>query len=98
MAHLKKAHPALCGGGMKFLYAQGDTFAIARFTGEEAIVGVISKSDTQETIRLPLGALGAQAPKEDRDFFGSALRWQRTENAVLLQIEPHGSYLFACEM
>lgn len=97
LCSLKKAHPALRRGGMKFLYAQGDTFAIARFTGEDVLVGVISKSDTPETVRLPLGALGARAPKGKRDLFGSELHWQDADKAVLLQIEPHGSYLFECQ-
>ena len=97
LCSLKKAHPALRRGGMKFLYAQGDTFAIARFTGEDVLVGVISKSDAPETVRLPLGTLGARAPKGKRDLFGSELHWQDADKAVLLQIEPHGSYLFECQ-
>ena len=60
-------------------------------------MGVISKSDTPETIRLPLGALGTRAPKEKYDFFGAQLHWQSADNSVLLQIEPHSTYLFDCE-
>jgi len=63
------------------------------------IVGVISKSDTAETVRLPLGAVGAVEPAGERDLLGSPLRWTRTEkHAVSLLVEPHSTYLFACEM
>ena len=96
---LKKEHSALRLGGMKFLYAREDTFAIARFTGEEVIVGVISKSDTAQTIRLPLGAVGAAEPAGEKDLLGSVLNWQREGlNAIDLHMEPHAVYLFSCKL
>lgn len=96
---LKKEHPALRLGGMKFLYAREDTFAIARFTGEDVIVGVISKSDTAQTVRLPLGAVGAAEPAGEKDLLGSVLHWQREGlNAIDLHMEPHAVYLFSCKL
>ena len=97
LAHLKKEHAALSEGGMKFLYAHGDVFAIARFWGEDILVGVISKSDDEETIRLPLGAAGGREPEAQRDFLGNPLSWQKCDDhAVSFRVEPHGSYLFRC--
>ena len=98
MIALKKANPALRQGGMKFLYAQGDTFAIARFWGEDVLVGVISKAEQPETIRLPLAALGVQRPEGEKDLLGSTLTWEQgDEKAILLHTQPHSSYLFACK-
>ena len=95
---LKKEHPALRDGSMKFLYAQGDTFSIARFIGEDVVVGVISKNDAPEQIRLPLGALGASEPAETEDLLGTRLHWQREDDhAVSFRVEPHSTYLFACK-
>ena len=97
LAHLKKEHAALSEGGMKFLYAHGDVFAIARFWGEDILVGVISKSDEEETIRLPLGAAGGREPEEKCDLLGNPLSWQKCDDhAVSFRVEPHGSYLFRC--
>lgn len=82
---------------MKFLYAHGDVFAIARFWKEDILVGVISKSDSEETIRLPLGAIGAGEPDGLTDLLDNTLRWERNEkHAVSLRVEPHGNYLFRC--
>ena len=97
MSHLKKAHPALCGGGMKFLYAQGDVFSIARFSGDDMVVGVISKSNREETVRLPLAALGAKAPASSEDLLGIPLTWKPGDSkSILLTVPPHGSLLFSC--
>lgn len=99
LAHLKKEHAALSEGGMKFLYAHGDVFAIARFWGEDILVGVISKSDEEETIRLPLGAAGGREPEAQRDLLGNPLSWQKCDDyAVSFRVEPHGSYLFRCSL
>lgn len=97
LAHLKKEHAALSEGGMKFLYAHGDVFAIARFWGEDILVGVISKSVEEETIRLPLGAAGGREPEAQCDLLGNPLSWQKCDDhAVSFRVEPHGSYLFRC--
>lgn len=97
LSHLKKEHAALSEGGMKFLYAHGDVFAIARFWEEDILVGVISKSDREETIRLPLGAVGGKEPEGTQDLLGNPLSWQKSDNhAVSFRVESHGSYLFRC--
>lgn len=97
LAALKKAHPALCRGGMKFLYAQGDTFAIARFWEDDILVGVISKAETEEVIRLPLAAVGARCPDSNTDLLGTPVAWaQADEKAISFHVMPHGSYLISC--
>ena len=61
------------------------------------LVGVISKSDEEETIRLPLGAAGGREPEEKCDLLGNPLSWQKCDDhAVSFRVEPHGSYLFRC--
>lgn len=99
LAHLKKEHPALSEGGMKFLYAHGDCFAIARFWGNDILVGVISKSDRQQVIRLPLGAVGGCAPEGERDLLGNPLFWEKADrHGISFHAAPHGNYLFRCRL
>lgn len=99
MAHRKAKHPALSEGGMKFLYAKGYVVAIARFCKEEVFVSIISTSDKKEKICLPLGAVGAECPKSDKDVFGETLTYQKKdENSIELVVEAHQSYFIECKM
>ena len=83
---------------MKFLYAKGDVFALARFWEEDIVVAVISKSDVEETIRLPLGAVGAGEPSGLTDLLGQKLYWeQRDKHSICFKPKPHGAYLMACK-
>lgn len=99
LAHRKAEHPALSEGGMKFLYAKGYVVAIARFCGEEAFISVISTSDRTENISLPLGVLGAERPRGEKDVFGETLTWKKTDrDNIELTVEAHRSYFIECEM
>ena len=99
LAHMKSDHKALSEGGMKFLYASGNVVAIARFSQEEAFVSVISTSNKDETIRLPLGVIGAKCPKENKDVFGRELSYNMVdENTIELTVKAHQSYFMDCEM
>ena len=98
MAHAKKEHRALSEGGMKFLYAQGNVVAIARFCNEEAFVAVISTGEQEENIRLPLGVLGKKQPKGETDLLGKKLEWKRLdEKSIEFVAAPHTSYFVECE-
>ena len=98
MAHAKKEHRALSEGGMKFLYAQGNVVAIARFCKEEAFVAVISTGEQEEKIRLPLGVLGKKQPKGEADLLGKKLEWKRLdEKSIEFVAAPHTSYFMECE-
>ena len=98
MAHLKKAHPALSKGGMKFLCADGYTAAIARFTADEAFLAVVSNDDEPSVIRLPLGAIGA-AGLADADVMGEKLDWKPLdENSVELFVPAGTCYFIPCRM
>ena len=99
MAHMKAQHKALSEGGMKFLYAKGSIVALARFCGEEAFVMVISTSQETETIRLPLGAIGAVSPDDNQDIFGRRLNWKKADkHSIDLEIGAHQSYIWQCKM
>ncbi len=98
MACLKRAHPALSKGGMKFLYADGYTAAIARFTEDEAFVAVISAEKEPARVRLPLGAIGA-AGLAAEDVMGEKLDWRPLdENSVELAVPEGTCYFVECEM
>lgn len=99
MAHMKAEHKALSHGGMKFLYAENNVVAIARFWENEAFVGIISTGDQDVNIRLPLGAVGAAAPKGEADVFGKVLEYTRLDNnSIALTVKAHQSYFMECRM
>lgn len=97
MAQMKAKHPALSRGGMKFLYAQGNVIALARFWEEEVYVTVLSTEDQDRKIRLPLGAVGAQIPEQE--IFGKALEFvQIDDKSIELTVKAHQAYFMACRM
>ncbi len=97
LAHLRKSSKALTEGGMKFLYAEKDVLSLARFYGSEVFVGVMSVSEKEEEIRLPLASIGADGPREKSDLFGSPLRWERMdEKSIRLWVPAHQAYLMEC--
>ena len=97
LAKTKAAHKALSGGSMKFLYAQDNVVAIARFLGEEAFVGVISNGDKDAVIRLPLGAIGAEGIRNE--LFGRCPQWKKLDDhAIELTVKAHQAYFLMCTM
>lgn len=99
MANIKSQHPAMSRGSMKFLYADEHILSIARFWEQEAFVCVISTEDQDRTIRLPLGAVGAVRPSENRDIFGRQLLLSDCDShSVRMQVKAHQSYFFRCSI
>ena len=99
MAKMKAEHKALSRGGMKFLYAENNVVAIARFWEDEVFVGILSANDQDVTIRLPLGAVGAVGPKEDGDIFGKHLHYTAADsNSIALTVKAHQAYFMECEL
>lgn len=100
LAKTKAAHPALREGGMKFLYAKGNVLAIARFTGDEAFVTVMSTGNEKETVRLPLAAIGAKGIAGNCDVFGTpvACTAHADGKSVYMEVEANQAYLMRCEM
>ena len=96
---LKKEHEAFSQGGMKFLYAEDEILAIARFDEREAYVTIISVNEEDCKIYLPLAAVGASAPEEDCDLFGRKLSYQALDDkGIELQVKAHEAYLIKCSM
>ncbi len=99
LSHMKAEHKALSEGGMKFLYAKDYVVAIARFYEDEAFVTVISTSDKEESILLPLGMIGAKAPMGQEDVFGRKLEYTYFDkNHIQLKVKAHQSYFLECEL
>ena len=99
LAHAKAAHPALRSGGMKFLYAKDSVVAIARFRGDEVLIGILSTNAEDVTIRLPLGAVGAKKPSSGQDLLGRDLLYtDRDENSISFTVKAHQAYFFDCEL
>ena len=99
LAHLKRNTPALTEGGMKFLYAQGRTIALARFDDREALVAVVSGEDGDISVPLALGGVGAVLPEDRRDFFGEPLQASVLDDrTVELRVSAEKSYLIRCPL
>lgn len=99
MAHWKAEHKALSHGGMKFLYAQNQVIALARFCEDEVFVGILSTADRDEKIRLPLGAVGAVSPKGTADVFGKPLEYTMLDDhSIELTVKAHQAYFMECRM
>lgn len=99
MAHAKANHKALQCGGMKFLYAEGNVVALARFWEDEVFVAVLSTADSDTTIRLPLGAVGAACPKGDRDLFGRTLEYEKLDaHSISFTAKAHQAYFMECQL
>ena len=99
LAHLKAEHTALRRGGMKFLYAENHVVSIARFWEDEVFVMVVSTADEDQTIRLPLGIVGAACPEGGSDVFGRALRYEKLdENSIAFTVEAHRAYFLECRL
>ena len=94
LMHLKKEKKALQEGGMKFLYAQGQVIALARFCKEEVYIAVMSTDDKNQRIRLPIKALGVESISSDRDVFGKGLHYEPADSkSIWLEVEAHQAYL-----
>lgn len=94
---LRNKTKALRRGGMKFIYSEGRTFALARFYKDEAFVAVISNEDTETKIKLPLWAIGAKTPKTEV-FEKTPDFTELSEGEIELTVKPGESFLFECEM
>lgn len=99
MAQAKAKHPAMRCGGMKFLYAQDNVIAIARFWGDEVLVGILSTNAEDKTIRLPLGAVGAKCPASAYDLLGREMQFEKLDaNSISFRVNAHQAYFFDCEL
>lgn len=97
MTDLRRDKKSLRRGGFKFLFAEGRTFAIARFRNDEAFVAVISAEEAETKITLPLGAIGAESFL--REVFGKEFSVSKSDgNNVILNLPPKSSFLFECKM
>ena len=94
LARLKAEHRALSRGGMKFLYAEGGVFAIARFTEDEVLLGVISNEQEDVRIRVDFGCVGAAGPASGTDILGRTVDLDPSG----LLVPANGSLCFFCAL
>ncbi len=69
MAHLKLKEPALHTGSYKVLYADDETFVLARFDTHTGFLGVLSRNAIPKAIQLPVRLLGAKDDQTASDVF-----------------------------
>lgn len=93
LAQLKAKSKAMSLGGMKFLYAQDEIVAIARFYEDEVYVTILSVNDETKKILLPVGCVGAGLPKDSQDLFGEKIEAKVAGNhEIEFTVEAHQSY------
>ncbi len=96
LAHLRAVHPALRTGGFRFLYGENNVVAWARFTEKENLLTVMSVSDADQTIQLPLPILGRFACEKTEELLGRPFNLTgQPDGTALLQVKAHQAYLFA---
>ena len=99
LCHTRRDAAALRRGGMKFLYAGDYVVALARFLGDQVFVGILSTNSRDVTIRLPLGAVGAEAPESALDLLGRELVWEsRDDTSISFRVKAHSAYFFRCKL
>ena len=73
--------------------------AIARFSGRDTYIGVISMEEKERTIELPVRNIGVSQPASDTDEFGRKIVYDTMGSGVLkLTIEAETSLLFKCNL
>ncbi len=93
----KKAHPALREGGLQFPAAEGKVLALARTLDRDWVLGVLSMEGEERTVRIPLGALGAERLPE-RDLFGAPLSAAaQPDGSILLRVPPRSGLLICAQ-
>lgn len=99
LIELKKTNEAFTKGGMKFLFAQGNILALARFYKNNIFITVMSVSDKPETVTLPLGSLGSKGPVEETDIFGNKINFKvLNDKDVEFTLEPHQAFIIDCSV
>lgn len=97
LAKLKTSSRALTDGGMKFLYAEGNVIALARFYNNEIYTVIMSVSDETERVSIPFGAAGSDGPR--CEIFGEKLNILSVNGRdVELEIPPHKAYFIDCSV
>lgn len=97
LAHLKKEKAALQEGGMKFLCAQDQILALARFYGNEVYIAIMSTNDKAQRVRLPIKALGVEKLDKTTDLFGTKIEYETADDkGIWINVEPHQAYLIEC--
>ena len=97
LIRLRLESPALKDGSFLFLCAKGRVISIARFSGGEILVGVVSASEKEEKIPLPLWRIGAEAPEDGPDLLGRTFVWETdADGGAVICLPPRAAALFRC--
>ena len=95
LIQVKTSAPSFKDGGFKVLYAEGYVFAYARFTPEEIYITVVSQSEKDEEIEIPLDAFSTEAygKAPEKDILDQSLKASINEKKLTLKVPAGKSYL-----
>ncbi|MDO5517524.1 MAG: alpha amylase N-terminal ig-like domain-containing protein [Clostridium sp.] len=92
LSNLKIREDALKYGGFKIISEDDYVFAYARFNMEDAFITVCSTDDLIREIRIPAKIFG-KSPIIKEEMFGAKLSYEVENGEIILNVEPHQSYL-----
>ena len=93
MARLRGRSGAFARGSRKVLLAEGNVLAIARFTGDEKYVCVISSDEDVNEVCIPLKPIGAHKCTETVDEFGGKPEIGISDGSLKIRLKPYDSYV-----
>lgn len=95
LSHRKCEYSSLCEGSMKFLCAEKQVIALARFDETQAHVMVMNHNDTEITMTIPFGAIGLTKECGLEEVFSEEPKCQWSdERNLTITIPAHKTYLF----
>lgn len=74
LSHLKLKEKALHTGNYKILYADDDTFVLARFNFEKVYIGVLTRNDQNKIINIPVSLVNVTNGIQAKEIFNNNVK------------------------
>ncbi len=95
LIQIRKAHPVFAEGSFRFLYAEGQILAFARFDQESCFVTVISAEQQERQIELDLRVIGAGRSGAVEELLGEDLTYMMEDRKLRLRVSAEAAYLLS---
>ncbi|MDO4648998.1 MAG: alpha amylase N-terminal ig-like domain-containing protein [Eubacteriales bacterium] len=96
LIRIRKEHKVFSRGSFRFLYAEGQVLAFARFDEKECFLTIISSEKDEKEILLDLRSIGISKVSKIREMLGENVCWEAEENGILrIMVPAEGSYLLS---
>ncbi len=96
LIRIRRTYPVFAEGSFRFVYAQGQIFAFARFDQKSCFVTVLSSEKEAQEITLDLRILGVTKVDQLTDMLGESAAWEvLPDGRIRLAVPAEGSYLLS---